>query len=78
MIVPYVDFMIVGASLANNEALLAGLLREAHLDRSVPRGVDPEETARVMPDPGHARPRQGGRAPRDPSIAIDIAIKLLN
>ncbi|WP_246735117.1 TetR/AcrR family transcriptional regulator [Bradyrhizobium sp. S69] len=69
----------VGASLANNEALLAGLVREGHLDSSVPRGVDPEETARVMVylTQGMRVVGKAGRAPPDPSITIEIAMKLL-
>jgi TetR/AcrR family transcriptional regulator, transcriptional repressor for nem operon len=69
----------VGASLANNEALLAGLIREGHLDNSVPRGVDPEETARVMVylTQGMRVVGKAGRAPPDPSITIEIAMKLL-
>jgi TetR/AcrR family transcriptional regulator, transcriptional repressor for nem operon len=70
----------VGASLANNEALLAGLIRQGHLDGSVPRGVDAEETARVMVclTQGMRVVGKAGRAPPDPSIAIDIAMKLLS
>lgn len=69
----------VGASLANNEALLAGLIREGHLDGSVPSGVDPEETARVMVylTQGMRVVGKAGRAPPDPSITIEIAMKLL-
>jgi TetR/AcrR family transcriptional repressor of nem operon len=79
MIVPYFGLMIVGASLANNEALLAGLIAEGHLDGSVPGGVDPEQTARVLVclTKGMRVVGKAGRAPPDPSIAIDIAMKLL-
>jgi TetR/AcrR family transcriptional regulator, transcriptional repressor for nem operon len=70
----------VGGSLANNEALLAGLIREGHLDSSVPRAVNPEETARVMVclTQGMRVVGKAGRTPPDPSIAIDIAMKLLS
>jgi TetR/AcrR family transcriptional regulator, transcriptional repressor for nem operon len=69
----------VGGSLANNEALLAGLIREGHLDSSVPRAVNPEETARVMVclTQGMRVVGKAGRTPPDPSVAIDIAMKLL-
>jgi AcrR family transcriptional regulator len=69
----------VNTSLANNEALLAGLIREGHVDRSIPRQVDPEQTARVMVclTQGMRVVGKAGRAPSDPSIAVDIAMKLL-
>jgi TetR/AcrR family transcriptional regulator, transcriptional repressor for nem operon len=69
----------VGTSLANNEALLAALIREGHLDRSVPAEVDPEETARVMVclTQGMRVVGKAGRAPPDPAITIEIAMKLL-
>ena len=69
----------VNTSLANNEALLAGLVREGHLDRSVSRAVHPEQTARVMVclTQGMRVVGKAGRAPPDPSVAIDIAMKLL-
>ena len=69
----------VNTSLANNEALLAGLVREGHLDRSVSRAVDPEQTARVTVclTQGMRVVGKAGRAPPDPSVAIDIAMKLL-
>jgi AcrR family transcriptional regulator len=69
----------VGTSLANNEALLAALIREGHLDSSVPGEVDPEETARVMVclTQGMRVVGKAGRAPPDPAITIDIAMKLL-
>jgi AcrR family transcriptional regulator len=70
----------VGSSLANNEALLAALIREGHLDRSVPAEVDPEETARVMVclTQGMRVVGKAGRAPPDPAITIEIAMKLLS
>jgi TetR/AcrR family transcriptional regulator, transcriptional repressor for nem operon len=69
----------VGTSLANNEALLAALIRAGHLDRSVPAEVDPEETARVMVclTQGMRVVGKAGRAPPDPAITIEIAMKLL-
>lgn len=69
----------VGTSLANNEALLARLIREGHLDRSVPAEVDPEETARVMVclTQGMRVVGKAGRAPPDPAITIEIAMKLV-
>jgi TetR/AcrR family transcriptional regulator, transcriptional repressor for nem operon len=69
----------VGTSLANNEALLAGLIREGHLDGSVPGEVDPEETARVMVclTQGMRVVGKAGRAPPDPAITIEIAMKLV-
>jgi AcrR family transcriptional regulator len=69
----------VGTSLANNEALLAALIREGHLDGSVPAEVDPEETARVMVclTQGMRVVGKAGRAPPDPAITIEIAMKLV-
>src|SRR5580692_1303928 len=38
----------VSGSLARNEVFLTDLIRQGHIDKSVPRQVDPEQTARVM------------------------------
>ena len=70
----------VNNSLAKNEALLADLIRQGHADKSIPRQVNPEETARVMVflTQGMRVVGKAGRAPPDPSATIGIAMKLLS
>jgi AcrR family transcriptional regulator len=69
----------VGGSLASNEAFLAGLIRQGHIDKSIPGQVDPEETARVMVylTQGMRVVGKAGRSPPDISSVIEIAMKLL-
>jgi len=69
----------VGAALAKNEALLADLIREGQADGSVPAGIDPEQTARILVclTQGLRVVGKSGRAPQDTAAAVDIAMKLL-
>jgi TetR/AcrR family transcriptional regulator, transcriptional repressor for nem operon len=69
----------VGAALAKNEALLADLIREGQADGSIPAGIDPEQTARILVclTQGLRVVGKSGRAPQDTAAAVDIAMKLL-
>jgi AcrR family transcriptional regulator len=69
----------VSGSLARNEAFLAELIRQGHIDKSVPTQVDPDETARVMVylTQGMRVVGKAGRSPPDISSVIEIAMKLL-
>jgi AcrR family transcriptional regulator len=69
----------VNASLGKNEAFLADLIREGQADKSIPAGIDPEETARVMVclTQGLRVVGKSGRAPQDTTAAVSIAMKLL-
>jgi TetR/AcrR family transcriptional regulator, transcriptional repressor for nem operon len=69
----------VNASIAKNETFLCGLIREGQADGSVPAGIDPEQTARVMVclTQGLRVVGKSGRAPQDTAAAVDIAMKLL-
>lgn len=67
----------VRASLAKNEAFLAGLIREGQADGSIPAGIDADATARVMVCLTQGL-RVVGKAGRPPTAAaVDIAMKLL-
>jgi TetR/AcrR family transcriptional regulator, transcriptional repressor for nem operon len=70
----------VNASIAKNESFLADLIREGQADGSIPGKIDPEATARVMVclTQGLRVVGKSGRAPRDTSAAVDIAMKLLS
>jgi TetR/AcrR family transcriptional regulator, transcriptional repressor for nem operon len=70
----------VNASIGKNEAFLADLIREGQADKSIPAGIDPEQTARVMVclTQGLRVVGKSGRAPQDTSAAVDIAMKLLS
>ena len=69
----------VNASIGKNEAFLADLIREGQADKSIPAGIDPEQTARVMVclTQGLRVVGKSGRAPQDTVAAVDIAMKLL-
>jgi TetR/AcrR family transcriptional repressor of nem operon len=69
----------VNASIGKNEAFLADLIREGQVDKSIPAGIDPEETARVMVclTQGLRVVGKSGRAPQDTAAAVTIAMKLL-
>jgi TetR/AcrR family transcriptional repressor of nem operon len=69
----------VNASIGKNEAFLADLIREGQTDKSIPAGIDPEQTARVMVclTQGLRVVGKSGRAPQDTVAAVDIAMKLL-
>ena len=69
----------VNASIGKNEAFLADLIREGQADKSIPAGIDPEQTARVMVclTQGLRVVGKSGRAPQDTAAAVDIAMKLL-
>ena len=69
----------VGAGLARNEALFAGLIREGQADGSVSAGLDPEQTARILVclTQGLRVVGKSGRAPQDTAAAVEIAMKLL-
>ena len=69
----------VTASLGKNEAFLADLIREGQADGSISKGIDPEQTARVMVclTQGLRVVGKSGRAPQDTTAAVDIAMKLL-
>ena len=69
----------VNASIAKNEAFLGELIREGQADGSIPAGIDPEATARVMVclTQGLRVVGKSGRAPQDTAAAVDIAMKLL-
>ena len=70
----------VNASIGKNEAFLADLIREGQADKSIPAGIDPEQTARVMVclTQGLRVVGKSGRAPQDTAAAVDIAMKLLS
>lgn len=69
----------VSGSVAGNEAVLAGLIRQGQADRSVPSHVDAEETARVMVylTQGMRVVGKAGRPPPNTSTVVDIAMKLI-
>lgn len=69
----------VNACLARNETFLADLIRQGQADKSIPGGIDPEETARVMVylTQGLRVVGKSGRPPPETSTVVDIAMKLL-
>jgi len=70
---------LASGSLAGNEAFLAEPIRQGHIDKSIPRQVDPERTARVMVylTQGMRGVGKAGRSPPDRSSVIEIAMKLV-
>jgi TetR/AcrR family transcriptional regulator, transcriptional repressor for nem operon len=69
----------VNYSLRTNEAILADLIRRGQEDKSIPPGIDPDGTARVMVGltQGLRVLGKSGRAPPDTFATVDIALKLL-
>lgn len=69
----------VNASIGKNEAFLADLIRQGQRDKSIPAGINPEETARVMVclTQGLRVAGKSGRAPQDTAAAVAVAMKLL-
>lgn len=69
----------VNASIGKNEAFLADLIRQGQRDKSIPAGINPEETARIMVCLTHGLRVAGksGRAPQDTAAAVAVAMKLL-
>ncbi len=69
----------VNASISKNEAFLADLIRQGQMDKSIPAGINPEETARVMAclTQGLRVAGKSGRAPQDTAAAVAIAMKFL-
>ena len=69
----------VAASLRRNEALLAGLLREAQADGSIPPHVDPAPTARLLLclTQGMRVVGKTGATRKDMLALVDIAMKTL-
>jgi TetR/AcrR family transcriptional repressor of nem operon len=71
--------MRVTTTLKKNEAFLAELIQQGQSDGSIPPGIDPENTARVMVclTQGMRVVGKAGRGLPEPSAVVGIAMKLL-
>ncbi|WP_458150578.1 TetR/AcrR family transcriptional regulator [Bradyrhizobium sp. UFLA05-109] len=68
----------VAARLKANEGFLAGLIREGQADGSVPRHIDPDDTARLMICMTQGLRVVGkARLPLDSERLVGVAMKLL-
>jgi TetR/AcrR family transcriptional repressor of nem operon len=69
----------VTASLKNNEAMLARLIRQGQSDGSIPGAADADNTARVMVclTQGMRVVGKSGRQLPEPATVVGIALKLL-